>query len=82
MGLTKKEIEICKETDDVLNLLVEVVKCIRKKQSYVSLMDELVTAVEGIGEIAKEVKHTKEFANTIGSKTGDFIEAFNSVENT
>lgn len=78
MGLVKKEVEICKETQEVLELLVGIVKCIKKKEDWTSLVDELVSAVEGMSEIPDEVKSTKEFISTIGLSVADFVEAFSA----
>ena len=78
--LEERMLKIAKETDDVIVCAVELVKCIKKKGDYASLVDDLIVAVDGVGQISEEMKHTKEFINTIGSRIGDFVDAFSSKE--
>lgn len=65
MAIEKKEVEIAEELNDVMILVKEIVKVIKEKGDYASLIDELVAAVNGIDEIPAEFKENMEaFINT------------------
>jgi hypothetical protein len=56
-----------KETGDVGRLLVDLVKVLKTKGDYTSILPDLITAIDGIGQIGPEEKADKEvFAATIG----------------
>jgi len=79
MAKEKKEIEFSKETDDVLVLLVELVKDIREKKSATQLMGEnlqnLINAIGNADQIPDENKDRKIFLQTIGYRTGELADA-------
>ena len=45
------EVKQAKEINDVMNLVVELIKVVKTGGDYTSLMDELITAIDGVGEI-------------------------------
>jgi hypothetical protein len=76
----KKEVEYLKEVDDVLDLVVKVIKVLKKKADYSELIGKLITAVNGAEKIPAEVKHTKALINTVFFRVGDIVEAFKDDE--
>jgi len=54
--IEKKEVNVAVQTDDVMALVVELIRVIKEKGDYTSLMDELIAAVSGIDEIPAEFK--------------------------
>lgn len=75
-----KTIKVAKETDEVMDLVVEVVKAVRGKQEYTAVVDELLKAIEGAPEVGKEAEDKQIFINTIGARSGDLYDAFQKVE--
>lgn len=66
MALVKKEVEIAKELDDVMALVVELVKDIKAGKGAAELASEnignLMTAVSGIDQVQDELKLNKQAA--------------------
>lgn len=54
--IEKREELYAKQLDDVMVLVKELVKCIKEKGDYASLIDELISAVTGVEEIPAEFK--------------------------
>lgn len=54
--LINRTVQVAKETDEVLSLVVELVKVVRAKGDYTSLVDDLVKAIDGVAEIPKEAR--------------------------
>ena len=72
-----KELKIAKEVDDVLIAMAELVKVIKNKGDYSSLMDEFVAAVSGVDQIDDELKEDfYAVVSTIGYRAGDIAKAF------
>lgn len=76
MAIEKKELEYAKELDDVLVLVVELIKVIKKKGDYTSLVDELVNAITGMEQIPAEISHLKPLLTTVGHRSGELVEIF------
>lgn len=62
MSIVKKEIDYAKEIGDVFLLVEEVIKVIKKKGDYMSLIDELVAAVDGVSGVEDELKANQKAA--------------------
>lgn len=54
--IEKREVEYAKELNDVMVLVKELVKCIKEKGDYTSLLGELISAVTGIEDVPAEFK--------------------------
>ena len=78
--IEKKEMEYAKETDDVLVLVIALIKVIKSKGDYSALMGKLITAVNGMGDIPEEVKRLGPLLTTVGSRVGELLEALSSTE--
>jgi len=74
--IEKKEIEIAKETEEVLVLIVRLIETIRGGNDYALLLPELIAAINGADGIPEELRNRKIFINTIGGKLGDIVDAF------
>ena len=74
--IIEKTVKYAKETGEVLDLAIEVVKVIKNGGDYQSLVDELVTAITGIEDIPAESKDIEAMVNTITPKIYEFIKAF------
>ena len=57
MAIVKKELEVAKEIGEVLDFVVAIVKVIKEKGDYTSLVDELVVAVDGVSGLGEEIKN-------------------------
>ena len=58
--IEKKEVSYAAQLDDIMVLLLELVKTIKEKGNYTSLVDEVINAVSGIDEIDDEFKASLE----------------------
>ena len=77
MAIEKKEIDFAKETDDVMKLVVELVKTIKEKGDYANLLDELIAAINGIDEVSDEYKsNLKAVINTVQLNVTDIAMIF------
>ncbi len=66
-----------KEINDVMDLVVEVIVVVKNKGDYTSLLDELITAIDGVGEIGNEIKEDLAVCiNTVGGRSGDIVAPF------
>lgn len=79
MAKEKKEIEFNKETDDVMVLVIGLVKDIKAKKPMgeiaASNLSNLIQAINSADQIAAESKdHLVEF-QTVGYRLGELIEA-------
>lgn len=60
-----------------MDLFIEVASIIKNKGEYTSLMDELIKAIEGVGEIDDEVKEAFFVSvKTIMDKAVDLADVF------
>lgn len=79
MGKEKKEIEFNKETDDVMVLVIELVKDIKAKKPLAQLGAEnlanLMTAIQGVDQIPAEAKDKLVEMQTVGYRMGELISA-------
>jgi hypothetical protein len=76
MSIETKELPYAKETGDIAKLLVSVVKTIKEKGDYMSLVPELVAAVDGAPEVDNEAAESKKVvAATLGYHLGELVEA-------
>lgn len=75
MAIQKKEIEYAKELDDVMVLVVELVKDIKAKKDVAALAAEnlpnLMNAIGGLDQIGDEFKNKPVLLSTIGYRTGE-----------
>ena len=73
--LVQKEVKIAKEADDVMALVVELVKHFRagkKPAEMTELLDEFVAAVSGADQIDDELEANKEAViNTVLLRAGE-----------
>lgn len=66
MAIERREVMYADQLDDVMLLVVEMIRVIKEKGDYSSLVDDLVKAISGIEEIPQEFKANKEaFVNTV-----------------
>jgi len=79
--IEKKEKDIAVQSEEVMDLLVELVKVIKNKGDYTSLIDDLMKALEGLDEIPEEAKNIQAMIRTIGPKIYDIVEVFTKKEN-
>ncbi len=80
MPIQKKEVEYAKEIDDVLALVVELVKDIKAKKSAGELaaenLENLIQAVAGAEQIPAEAKASLSVTlQTAGSRVGELVAA-------
>ena len=54
--IENREVKIAKQFDDVMVLVVKLVKTIKAKGDYAALVPELIDAVSGVEEIPAELK--------------------------
>lgn len=75
--IEKKEIEFTKEIDDVLMFVNELVRDIKAKKDLSTITTEnipnLITAIDGVSEMAEEAKHTEIVAKTVGYRSGELV---------
>jgi hypothetical protein len=75
-----KQIEIAKELDDVLSLVVELVKDLKAKKAIGDLASEnlpgLMSAMSGIDQVGDELKlNRKEAIQTVALRVSELVEA-------
>ena len=79
MGLQKKEVEYCKEVDDVASLLVAIVNDVRVGKSVSEIasgsVQKLIDAISGVDQLDEESKNRKVFLQTIGYRTGELADS-------
>lgn len=79
MAVIKKEVEIAKELDDCLALVIELVKDLKAKKALDLVLSEnlpgLMNALGGIDQIGDELKLSAAYA-TIGLRVGELAGAF------
>lgn len=73
--IQKIEVEIAKETADVMDLLIVLVKDIKAKKPIGEIsadaLPKLIAAIDGAGQIAEEAADKVAMAKTIGLKLGE-----------
>lgn len=75
--IKERTVMYAKELDDVMVLIVELVKVIKNKGDYTELMDELINAINGIDEIDEEYKENLIVAiQTITHRTAEIADVF------
>lgn len=80
MAIQKREVDFAKEIDDVMAVVVDIIKAVKSKKPLGELaaaeFPALVTAIEGVGQIAEELKASKTTVlETIGFRTGEIAGA-------
>lgn len=80
MGVVKVEVEIAKEIDDVMGLVVELIKDIKAKKGVAELAAEnlqgLMNAIAGIDQVQGEIAANKKAAiQGISLRVGDLVSA-------
>lgn len=79
MALEKREIEIAKETDDVMVLLIGIVKAAKAKKGVseiaASELQDFLAAVSGADQIPSEAKSPDAISRTVGMRLGELVAA-------
>ena len=76
-----REVKIAKEINDVMDLVVEIIKMVKTKGDYSAILDDLIPAIEGVSDISAEVKEDiAACINTVGGRAGDIIAPFINTE--
>ena len=78
--IAQKQVEYAKELDDVLGLVVELIKDIKAKKSLAEIGSEnvagLMSAMSGIDQVGDELKLNKKAAlNAVSLRVGELVEA-------
>lgn len=80
MAIEKKEIEIAKETDDCMVLLIGIVKSIKAGKSAGEIaaqeLPAFMEALNGANQIGEEAKSKDAMARTVGMRAGELAAAF------
>ena len=75
MGIQTKQVEYAKEIDDVLVLVVELVKDIKAKKDMSALAAEnlpnLMNAIGGLDQVGDEFKNKQVVLSTVGYRVGE-----------
>lgn len=75
MGIQQKQIDYAKEVDDVLVLVVELVKDIKAKKDMAALAAEnlpnLMNAIGGLDQVGDEFKNKQVVLSTVGYRVGE-----------
>ena len=76
MGIESKQVQYAKELDDVGVLLVTFADTVKQGKPLAGVVDELVSAIEGIGEVDEELAANRRVAlSTLGARLGELIDA-------
>lgn len=70
------EIDVLKELSEVFDFTAALVKCIKDKGDYATLLPQLVAAIEGISEIPAELKETPELITTCALGASNIANVF------
>lgn len=80
MSIQKKEVEYCKEADDVMVLMVNLMKGLKAKKPIAQLgaeeLQDLMNAMNGMDGIPEEAKSKKIMMETVGYRLGDLVDSF------
>lgn len=81
MAIEQKQVEYAKEVDDVLVLLVELVKDVKAKKDLGAIAAEnlpnLMAAITGADQVGAEVQANKAVVlQTVGHRLGDLASVF------
>jgi hypothetical protein len=76
--MAKKEIEVVvlKELTEVFDFTAALVKCIKEKGDYATILPKFVAAIEGIAEIPAELKETPELITTCAVGAANIAQVF------
>jgi len=79
MALVKKEVEIAKEADDVLALVVELVKDLKAGKDIAAIGAEnlplLLQAVAGLDQVGAELADKQAVATTVSLRVAELVAA-------
>lgn len=80
MAIEKRELDVAKECDDVMVLVVELVKDLKAKKEMAQVVAEnlphLMTALDGVQNLPEEVKaHRGAVMATVGYRAGELTDA-------
>lgn len=64
MAKTTREVEVLKEMCEIGDFVAKLIKTIKEKGDYATLMPDFIAAVEGITELPEEVKDTTALVST------------------
>jgi hypothetical protein len=56
MGIENQNLPVAKELKDIGVLIKDLIKCLKEKGDYAKLLPELITAIDGVGQIDDEFK--------------------------
>lgn len=81
MSIQKKEVEYAKEVDDVMVLVLELLKDIKEKKPVATLalenLQNLMNAMNGLDQVDEEVKANKAVVlATVGGRMGEIAGVF------
>lgn len=76
--MAKKEIKVVvlKELTEVFDFTAALVKCIKEKGDYATILPKFVAAIEGISEIPAELKETPELITTCALGASNIANVF------
>lgn len=74
--IEQRQVAVAKELDDVLVLVKEVVKTVKEKGDYATLLDELIAAVTGAQTIPDELDNKLAAYNTVALRVGEIADLF------
>lgn len=78
MAIVKMELDVAKESKDVMDLLVVLVKDIRAKKTIAEIsadaLPKLMGAIDGVNQIPDEVKDRKVVMATAGYSLGEIVD--------
>jgi hypothetical protein len=77
--IQQKQIDFCKEFDDCLALVVNILKAMKAKKPVAEIaaseLPDLMNALSGLDQIGDELKNKKVMLETIGLRIADIVDA-------
>lgn len=70
------EIEVLKELTEVFDFTAALVKCVKDKGDYATILPKFISAIEGISEIPAELKETPELITTCALGASQIAQVF------
>ncbi len=65
MAVVTKEINEAKEIGEIMDLIVAIVETVVNEGEYTELVDDLLKAIDGIGDIGEESKNKEAMYNAV-----------------
>jgi hypothetical protein len=77
MAIVQKQVGVAKEVDDIMVLIIEVVKNRQHKDNLADLLPSFMNAINGADQIGSELKlDRKAVLQTVGLRVAELTEAF------